>query len=143
MSAQPPRYLYHAAPECVVQNILIEGIKGSFGVYAAEQPSHALTFMWFRLLDHAHRLDEPIADDGSSYPLTVTLVPHDSIHVWKIDTRKTDLSKWTEGTDHSTSFFGNATSWVYEADLVPADAIMLPTVFSREAILGATQSVGT
>lgn len=127
MPAELPGKLYHAAPECVVGKILQEGLKSGFGeIYAASSPADALTFMWFRLLDHAH-MDAP-----NGTPI-MSIERHDAIHVWEIDISKTDTARWEEGTDHSTAFFGNATSWVYLGKSIPADAVKC-LVFTREVI---------
>lgn len=126
-----PKKLYHAAPECVAGKIFEDGLRSNFGeIYAAESPAHALTFMWFRLLDHPHY---EVVDGKPVY----TIERHDAIHVWEIDTSKTNLSKWDRGMDHSTSFFGDATSWVYNGKRIAASAVNAYT-YSREDIERAT-----
>ena len=103
-----PAKLFHAAPECVLLQIESEGLRSNWGeIYAAETPGDALTFMWFRLLDHVHPENYLTVGDQK----VPALVAHDAVHVWEIDTTKTDASLWSPGTDHSASFFGNATSW--------------------------------
>jgi hypothetical protein len=128
-----PGKLYHAAPECVLGKILTEGLKSRFGIYAAESPGEALAFMWFRLLDHAH------IDSVNGTPV-MNVERHDVIHVWEIDTSKTELAEWEEGTDHSARFFGNASSWVYLEDSIPTTAISCQ-VFTREVVEEALAAV--
>jgi hypothetical protein len=126
-----PKKLYHAAPECVLLKIDAEGLRSHWGeIYAAETPADALTFMWFRLLDHVHPENIAVVQDMK----VPALVRHDSIHVWEIRTSKTDRKLWSIGTDHSAAFFGNATSWAYASKSIPRKALGLPLVFSREAI---------
>ena len=62
----------------------------------------------------------------------LNMVAHDSIHVWEINTSKTDVGLWEAGTDHSAAFFGNATSWVYLSKEIPRAALELPKVYARE-----------
>lgn len=122
-----PKKLYHAAPECVAGKIFEDGLLSNFGeIYAAESPADALAFMWFRLLDHPHH---EIIDGKPS----LKMERHDAIHVWEIDTSKTDHGKWDHGTDHSARFFGNATSWVYQGKNISASAVQCYT-YSREDI---------
>lgn len=128
MSNAIPKKLYHAAPECALGSINAEGLKSNFGeIYAAESPGDALQFMWFRLLDHVHHEPNPLMPE-----LTINIVAHDSIHVWEINTSKTDVGLWEPGTDHSAAFFGNATSWVYSSKVIPRAALKLPKVYARE-----------
>ncbi len=128
-----PERLYHAAPECVLASIATNGLRSNWGeIYAAESPAHALTFMWFRLLDHVH----PQTDNGTPY---VNIERHDAVHVWEIDTSKTDLTKWDHGTDHNAKFFGDATSWVYTGGVIPPDAIEC-YVYSRQDIENAASA---
>ena len=125
-----PRKLYHAAPECVAGKIFEDGLRSNFGeIYAAESPSDALTFMWFRLLDHPHY--EVVNGEPK-----VSVERHDAIHVWEIDTSKTEHGKWSAGTDHSTKFFGDATSWVYGGKNISASAVQCYT-YSRQDIESA------
>jgi len=132
MSNKMPRYLYHCAPECVFGDINAEGLKSNWGeIYAAETVAHALTFMWFRVLDHVHgTMDSEIG------PI-VNLVPHDYVYVWEIDTRLTTRKLWSPGADHSASFFGDATSWAYGSKEIERGALSSVKVFSRDDILGA------
>lgn len=103
-----PKRLYHAAPQCAFDAINAEGLKSDVGlIYAASTPEEALTFMWFRLLDHPHYEQQ---DDGK---LSFELVAHNRIDIFEIMTARTKTSLWEEGTDHSSSFFGGANSWVY------------------------------
>lgn len=125
-----PNKLYHAAPQCVVENIIAEGLKGSYGhVYAAGSPAEALTFMWFRLIDHPHH---EMVDGKLRFEVTA----HDSIHVWEIDTDITGKNNWDGGADHSPTFFGGARSFEHTGD-IPFDALTDCRVFSREDILAA------
>jgi hypothetical protein len=125
-----PTKLYHAAPMCAVENIIAEGLKGSYGlVYAAGSPAEALTFMWFRLLDHAHH---ELVDGKVSFEL----VPHESIHVWEVDTDITGKKSWDGGADHAPSFFGGARSFEHKGD-IPFDALTDCRVISREVILAS------
>jgi len=127
-----PKKLYHAAPECATFNISEEGLRSNLGeIYASGSIAGALTFMWFRLLDHAH-----ISRENGQTKMEV--VAHDSIYVWEIDTSKTDATLWEEGTDHSASFFGNATSFVYLSKEIPPSALSC-FVFPREQIEEAVQ----
>lgn len=100
-----PRYLYHATAVCNQESIEREGLRAGFeGVYASESEDDCLAFMGFRLMSHFHfgkKGEDPV------------FVHHDKLVVFQIDTEATDKSKWTEGTDHSPAFFGNATSRVY------------------------------
>lgn len=122
-----PNKLYHAAPECVMLDINSDGLKSSWReIYAADSPADALTFMWFRLLDHPH-----IDESGAS------LVPHDEIHVWEIDTSKTDAALWEAGTDHSAKFFGDATSWVYSGGSIERGCLTGCLVYTRKDIQDA------
>lgn len=140
MTNDVPRKLYHAAPECVLLNIESEGLRSHWGeIYAAESPADALTFMWFRLLDHVHPENYLTVGDQK----VPTLVAHDAVHVWEIDTTKTDASLWSLGTDHSASFFGNATSWAYSSKTLPRKALSLPLVFSRQVIEDAVGQKAT
>jgi hypothetical protein len=114
-----PRYLYHATSVCNRESIEERGLISSFGeVYASESKDDCLTFMGFRLMSHFHFVKE--GDDP-------VYVEHDSLLVYQIDTNKTIKTKWEVGTDHSTAFFGNATSWVYLGSIEP------------EAIVGVTE----
>lgn len=131
-----PKKLYHAAPECVLLKIDAEGLRSNWGeIYAAEKPSDALTFMWFRLLDHVHPENYHMIGDQK----VPALVRHDVIHVWEISTSKTNRALWSIGSDHSPAFFGNATSWAYQSKSIPRKALGLPQVFSRELIEAAAQ----
>jgi len=135
-----PAKLYHAAPECAFEGIITEGLKSHWGeIYAAESAGHALTFMWFRLLDHFHP-EQKLVIDGHEVP---NLVAHSGIYVFEIDTTKTDQSLWDLGSDHSAAFFGaDTTSWVYAAKQIPTSAInyLSSSFFSREVIEEATAS---
>lgn len=127
MSTTVPKKLYHAAPECVAGKIYEDGLRSNFGeIYAAESPADALTFMWFRILDHVHM------DEKNGVP-TMTIERHDAVHVWEIDVDQTDLERWEPGTDHSTKFFGDATSWAYRGKNIAASAVQCFS-FSREVI---------
>lgn len=128
-----PQFLYHAAPMCVYNGINKEGLKSNWGeVYAAGSIEDALTFMAFRLLDHVHGV-RTIEMDGKEWNIP-DLQQHPSIHVWVIDTSKTDASLWREGMDHSPAFFGAATSYVYPMD-IPRDALLGNTVIAREDLV--------
>lgn len=119
-----PNKLYHAAPECVLLDINKDGLKSSWGeIYAADSPADALTFMWFRLLDHPH-----ISEAG------MKMVAHDEIHIWEIDTSKTDAALWEVGTDHSTKFFGAASSWVYSSKEIERGSLTGCLVYTRKDI---------
>jgi hypothetical protein len=114
-----PRYLYHATSVCNQESIEERGLISSFGeVYASESKDDCLTFMGFRLLGHFHFIKE--GEDP-------VYVEHDSLLVYQIDTNKTTKTRWEAGTDHSTAFFGNATSWVHFGSI------------EREAIVGVTE----
>lgn len=122
-----PEILYHAAPQCVYDSIEEEGLKSNFTeVYAAGSPAEALSFMYFRILDHAH--SELI--DGKVH---TEIVEHGEIHIWMIDTDVTGKKLWQQGTDHSASFFGGASSYVHTGD-VPADALIGCEIVTREEI---------
>lgn len=126
-----PKKLYHAAPECVAGKIFEDGLVSNWGeIYAAESPADALTFMWFRLLDHVHM------EQKNGVPV-MSIEKHDAIHVWEIDTTGTDVTKWQAGTDHSTAFFGNTTSWVYAGKNIAAEHLN-GMLFTREVIEEAT-----
>lgn len=126
---KPPRYLYHASPECVFTSILKEGLRSSWeGVYASEDPQHSLRFMGFRLIDHYHGSKPFIMPDGSEV-LMPEIVHHDAIHVWKIDTTKLP-QKWEVGADHSAFVFGDATSWLYP-ETIPHKAIVSYDTYGR------------
>lgn len=128
-----PEKLYHAAPECVAGKIFEDGLLSHWGeIYAAESPADALTFMWFRLLDHVHM------EQKDGVPV-MNIEAHGAVHVWEIDTSKTDLGKWEVGTDHSTAFFGNTTSWVYYGKNIAASAINC-RMYSRELIESAASA---
>jgi len=121
-----PKKLYHCAPECVTPNISEEGLRSHFGeIYASDSQAGALTFMWFRLLDHFHHDREKN---------TAEVVAHNSVYVWEIDTSKTDKKKWAEGNDHNPAFFGDTPSWVYFGKSIPTSAILGCYVFTREVI---------
>lgn len=129
-----PKKLYHAAPECLLVKIDDEGLRSNFGeIYAAESPAHALTFMWFRLLDHYHR-DSFTELDGQRIPLPVR---HNYIYVWEINTARTKAALWEPGTDHNPGFFGDATSWVYSSKEIRRGSLSKCLVFSREEIEAA------
>lgn len=126
-----PKKLFHAAPECVVSQIYAEGLRSQYsGIYATESPAEALTFMWFRILDHPHYTNE----DGK---LSVEFVRHDAIHVWEINTAKTKKDLWEVGNDHSPQYFGNASSWVYMSKELPRKALAECWVYTREDIESA------
>jgi hypothetical protein len=130
MSEEHPELLYHAAPICVRDKIMQEGLKGAFGeVYAASSSEHALIFMAWRLLSHYHGLGEEIEIDGIKGRLPI-IVQHESVDVWTIDTTKT--GEWKEGTDHSPAFFGeDTTSWYHRGD-VPADSLIAVEEFAPQ-----------
>ncbi len=131
---QVPSKLYHAAPECVLLNINDEGLKSHWGeIYAAESPAEALTFMWFRLLDHVHNEPNPLMPE-----MTFNVVAHNEIHIWEIDTAKTKAKLWNPGTDHSAAFFGNASSWAYAAKQIERKALTGCLVYTRADIEAAT-----
>jgi hypothetical protein len=118
-----PRYLYHATAVCNRESIEERGLISSFGeVYASESKDDCLTFMGFRLLGHFHFVKE---DEDPVY------VEHESLLVYQIDTKETIKSKWEVGTDHSTAFFGNATSWVYLGS-IGREAIVRVTEFAPQ-----------
>jgi hypothetical protein len=110
-----PRYLYHATAVCNQESIEQEGLRAGFeGVYASESEDDCLAFMGFRLMSHFHfgkKGEDPV------------FVKHDKLVVFQIDTEATDMSKWTEGTDHSPTFFGSATSRVYLGS-IPREALV-------------------
>lgn len=122
-----PGILYHAAPQCVYDSIEEEGLKSNFTeVYAAGAPGEALSFMYFRIFDHAHiELVEG--------KVQTEIVEHDEIHIWMIDTNVTGKKSWNNGTDHAASFFGGASSYVHTGDISP-DALMGCEVVTREEI---------
>lgn len=128
---KPPRYLYHAAPICVRDNIWEKGLHTAWSeVYAAESPEHALRFMSFRLLMHYHG-SKSVMLNGALVEVP-DIVEHDSIDVWKIDTHKTRLKQWEVGEDHSPAFFGeDVTSWRYGGDI------------SKDALVNVTQYAPT
>ena len=106
-----PKKLYHCAPECVMSSIDEHGLTSNYGeVYAGGSIADALTFMWFRLLDHPHH--EMV--DGE---LKFEMIPHAEVHVWEIDTGITGKNNWDTGADHSPTFFGNARSYTHKGDI--------------------------
>jgi hypothetical protein len=122
-----PRYLYHATAVCNQESIEQEGLRAGFeGVYASESEDDCLAFMGFRLMSHFHfgkKGEDPV------------FVKHDKLVVFQIDTEATDKSKWTEGTDHSPAFFGNATSRVYVGS-IPREALVRVIEFApREEVV--------
>lgn len=118
-----PDTLYHVSPACVKESIELEGLKSNFGaVYASESPQDALGFMWFRLLDHMHH-------DGKKF----TVLAHDRIDIWTIDTTQLDSSKLQPSVDHSSAFFGDATSWEYLGD-IPASALVEYDYMTRQEL---------
>lgn len=124
-----PKRLYHASPQCAFDAINTQGLKSDVGlIYAASTPEEALTFMWFRILDHPHYERQ---DDGK---LSFDLVAHTRIDVFEIMTARTNLQLWEEGTDHSASFFGGANSWVYLDKNIKRDALSRALSFSRTDI---------
>jgi hypothetical protein len=124
-----PSKLYHAAPECVFENINGEGLKSNFGeIYAASSPADAMNFMWFRLLDHPHYKLE------SGKIVGMDLERHDRIYVFEISTNRTQKDYWEVGTDHSSAFFGGAGSWVYGGKNIERRAISDVTYFTREMV---------
>lgn len=125
-----PEILYHVSPACAHDAIKAEGLKANFGeVYASEAPAHALSFMWFRILDHPHL-------EGKNFEL----VPHDRIDIWTIDTSLLDLNKLEESSDHASSFFGESTtSWAYRGD-IPIEALVEYNYVTREELLELTNA---
>lgn len=131
---QLPKKLYHAAPECTLLSINADGLKSHWGeIYAAESPAHALSFMWFRLLDHVHNEPNPLMPE-----MSFNLVAHDKIYVWEISTARTKAELWNPGTDHSAAFFGDATSWAYSSKNIKRSALTNCLVYSRADIEAAT-----
>lgn len=127
-----PKRLYHAAPQCAFDAINAEGLKSDAGlIYAASTPEEALTFMWFRLLDHPHYEQQ---DDGK---LSFELVAHNRIDIFEIMTARTNVALWEEGTDHSSSFFGGANSWVYLDKNIKRDALSKVLPYFRSDIESA------
>lgn len=125
-----PAKLYHAAPQCVLLDINDHGLKSNWGeIYAAESQGDALSFMWFRLLDHAH-----VGEGG------FTVQSHNEIHVWEIDTSKTNPALWEIGSDHNPNFF-TATSWVYGSKSIPRTSLSECYVFTREILEQAANKV--
>jgi len=123
-----PENLYHAAPVCVHDSIEEEGLKSNFTeVYAAGSVGEALSFMYLRILDHPH----PTWDENGK--LGFEFVPHDAIDIWIIDTGLTDEEAWNTGTDHSSSFFGGARSYVHTGD-IPSDAIIGCATVTRQEL---------
>ena len=117
----PPRYVYHASPECVHDSIMLKGLVHVWeGVYAASTPSDALRFMAFRLFDHYHGSKTMVF--GGKEIMVPDIVHHDTVEVWKIDTKKCP-NKWQVGTDHSVAVFGDAQSWVHAGD-IPLSAVV-------------------
>lgn len=128
-----PEVLYHAAPQCVYDSIEEEGLKSNFSeVYATGSLAEALSFMYFRILDHPHPKWD--ADGKLSFDIT----EHDEIHIWLIDTSVTGKKSWNNGTDHASSFFGGASSYVHTGDISP-DALMGCEIVTREEIEAALE----
>ena len=122
-----PEVLYHAAPQCAYDSIEEQGLKSNFTeVYAASSLGEALSFMYFRILDHPH--SELV--DGK---VQTEMVSHDEIHIWLIDTDVTGGESWEKGSDHSASFFGGASSYVHSGD-IPPDALMGCEIVTRAEI---------
>jgi hypothetical protein len=122
-----PKKLYHCAPQCTGDSINEKGLVSNYGeVYAGGSIAEALTFMWFRLLDHPHH--ELV--DGK---LKFEIVPHDEVHIWEIDTTATGKNNWDAGTDHSPSFFGKARSYTHRGD-ISRDALRDCHIITREEI---------
>lgn len=128
-----PEVLYHAAPECVYDSIEDQGLKSNFTeVYAASSVAEALSFMYFRIMDHPHSQ----LVDGK---VQTEMVSHNEIHIWMIDTDVTDRENWEIGSDHSASFFGGANSYVHRGDITP-DALMGCEIVTRAEIEEALAS---
>ena len=122
-----PKKLYHCAPQCVMDSINEHGLTANYGeVYAGGSIAEALTFMWFRLLDHPHH--ELV--DGK---LKFEMIPHNEIHVWEIDTSITGKNNWDTGADHAPTFFGNARSYTHRGD-ISRDALAECHIITREEI---------
>lgn len=125
---ETPELLYHAAPQCAYESISEQGLKANFGeVYASDSPGGALSFMWFRLLDHIHPTPE-----NKTIPFQV--VEHDRVDIWVIDCSQLDGKKLELGTDHNPEFFGGATSWTHRGD-IPPEALIEEMSVTREELL--------
>ena len=123
-----PNKLYHAAPECAYEGIDEHGLQANFGeVYAGGSIAEAMTFMWFRLIDHAH--NEWV--DGK---LKFEMIAHDEVHIWEIDTTITGKNNWSGGTDHNAAFFGKARSFTHTGDIERA-ALVQCHIVTREEVL--------
>lgn len=105
------RLLYHAAPQCAVEAIIEEGLRGFGGVYLADTEEDAVAFVGPRLMSHMH-----------SHQPEPRIVRHDSLTVFSVDVDDLEEARLAESHDHSEVFFQGRKAWVYLGD-IPADAL--------------------
>lgn len=109
-----PTVLYHAAPQCVEDAIIKEGLVSVWDeIYLTTDPQHCLRFMGSRLLAHLHGLKE-IEVNGAmvNFP---DVVLHDYVPVFGVIRNRLDHKKLRISTDHDPAFYGHdVVSLVYD-----------------------------
>lgn len=114
-----PDLLFHAAPQCVEDAIIKEGLKSPWGeIYMTTDQQHCLRFMGSRLLAHMHGVKEiEVKGEMVSFP---DVVQHDYIPVFGITKARLNHKLLRFSDDHDPAFYGkDVISLVYDADVIP------------------------